>query len=277
MKTVCVILTVFNRKEKTLLCLKNLFDSANHFKQHNKYKLDVYLTDDGSTDGTSNAIKKEYSKVKVLEGNGNLYWNRGMLNSWKEASKNEYDYFLWINDDTFLIEDALTILFNDSIKLKNRAIICGSTQSEITKEVTYGGRTKKGELLTPNGNLQQCYYTNGNLVLIPKVIFDTIGMLDSFYHHGLGDFDYGIRAQKAGFKCYITSKFVGNCEKNGLNNCFNPKVKISKRLKILYTPLGVNPKKQFYYDKRSSNIFRASKNFISIHIRTILPKLWLQK
>ena len=275
--TVGVLLAVFNRKEKTLLCLTKLFESFNDFNTSNNYSLRVYLTDDGSTDGTTEAVKKSFPNVVVLSGDGNLFWNRGMLNSWSIASEKQYDFYLWINDDTFLNIDAIEVLFKDSSQLENKSIICGSTLSEVTNKVTYGGRTKKGELLSPNGSTQECYYINGNFVLIPKIIFNSIGMLDSFYHHGLGDFDYGIRSQKAGFSTYIASSFIGSCEKNGLHTCFNPKVKLLKRLKTLYTPLGISPIKQFYYDKRNHSFFRAIKNFISIHIRTLFPSLWLQK
>ena len=277
MKSIGVILTVFNRKQKTLFCLEKLYESFNYFNKNNEYKLNIYLTDDGSTDGTSKAVKKKFSNVIVLNGNGQLYWNRGMLKSWSLASKNKYDFYLWVNDDTFIVKESFILLFKDSIKLAHKAIICGATQSKDTGKVTYGGRTKKSNLLVPNGEVQKCYFINGNFVLIPKVIYESIGMLNPFYHHGLGDFDYGIRAQKAGFNCYTSSNFIGYCEKNGLNRCFNPKINLKTRLKVLYSPLGINPQKQFYYDKNNANIFKAIKNFITIHTRTILPTLWTLK
>lgn len=56
MKTIAVLLTAHNRKEKTLLCLDFLFKQ----KQVEEYTIDVYLTDDGSTDGTSEAVKKHF-------------------------------------------------------------------------------------------------------------------------------------------------------------------------------------------------------------------------
>ena len=47
-KSIAVILTVHNRKMKTLECLSSLF------KEHNNFE--VFLTNDGCTDGTSEVI-----------------------------------------------------------------------------------------------------------------------------------------------------------------------------------------------------------------------------
>ena len=47
MKTIAVLLTVFNRKEKTIQCLKRLYNIL----PLEGYLVDVYLTDDGCTDG----------------------------------------------------------------------------------------------------------------------------------------------------------------------------------------------------------------------------------
>ena len=54
MKTIAVLLTVFNRREKTIECLKNLF--AQDIPA--EYSIMVYLTDDGCTDGTPEAVSK---------------------------------------------------------------------------------------------------------------------------------------------------------------------------------------------------------------------------
>lgn len=53
MKTIAILLTVFNRKEKTLECLKRIYQQLNI----ENLKLEIYLTNDGCTDGTPEAIK----------------------------------------------------------------------------------------------------------------------------------------------------------------------------------------------------------------------------
>ena len=50
MKKIAVIITYHNRKSKTLQCLKQLFDVVETYTTN--IDLKVFLTDDGSTDGT---------------------------------------------------------------------------------------------------------------------------------------------------------------------------------------------------------------------------------
>ena len=84
---IAVLLTVFNRKEKTINSLNELYNSFKLFNLENKYAIDVYLTDDGCTDGTSAEVQKNFPQVIILKSKGDLFWNRGMINSWKEAAK----------------------------------------------------------------------------------------------------------------------------------------------------------------------------------------------
>lgn len=52
---IAILLTVYNRKEKTLICLDSLKNSVAQ-RNGNSIIIDVYLTDDASTDGTLIAI-----------------------------------------------------------------------------------------------------------------------------------------------------------------------------------------------------------------------------
>lgn len=69
MQTIAVLLTVFNRKDKTLKCLQHLFNQL----PIEGYSIDVYLTDDGCTDGTPEAVKEQYPQVNIIHGDGNLF------------------------------------------------------------------------------------------------------------------------------------------------------------------------------------------------------------
>src|SRR5690554_2221576 len=88
---ITVLLTCPNRKIKTLSCLESLFAAS----IPENYDLEVFLTDDGSTDGTSDAIKKNFPDVNIIKGNGNLFWARGMRLAWESAMKKKsYDAYL---------------------------------------------------------------------------------------------------------------------------------------------------------------------------------------
>ena len=94
MRHVAVIMTVYNRIDKTIACLDAVFSQRENTCFPN---VDVYLTDDGSTDNTSQILQDRYSEapLHILSGNGNLFWNGGMIHSWKVAIEHGgYDGYL---------------------------------------------------------------------------------------------------------------------------------------------------------------------------------------
>jgi GT2 family glycosyltransferase len=274
MNSIAVLLTVHNRKEVTLRCLDSLFSQD----LRAGYKFDVYLTDDGCTDGTVDAILSQYPTVKIIKGNGQLFWNRGMYLAWSKASDSfEYSFFILLNDDTILFSDAIDTLVRSSMDTSSSAIICGVTCDHELKKTTYGGRLLNGsDLLDPIGALQECHIINGNCMLVPKKVFDSVGNLDYRFRHAIGDFDYGLRAQKAGYSCYITAKYIGICDANStLPKWCLPSTPLIRRFRLLYSPLGYSePFPFFVYEKRHFGLFIAFKHFITINLRAFLPNLW---
>ena len=274
-KKIAVLLTCFNRKKKTITCLEALF-SAQLPPEH---KLNVFLVDDGSNDGTGEAVKKNYPQVNVIPGNGNLFWNRGMHLAWETATQNnDYDFYLWLNDDTVLFPNALdTVLKNAEMKA-NKAIICGTTLSNDLKKYTYGGKSLSLNLISPKKPIQECHIINGNFVLIPREVYKEVGLIDPIFRHSIGDHDYGLRANKFGFRSYVASKAIGTCERHDkLAKWCLPETKLPDRIKSLYSPLGnSHPYYFFIYEKRHFGISVAIKHFITIHTRLLFPSLWKQ-
>ena len=63
-----IIIPVHNRREFTLRCLASLHD------QGILAAMQVIVVDDGSTDGTHEAVNAEFPQVILLPGDGNLFW-----------------------------------------------------------------------------------------------------------------------------------------------------------------------------------------------------------
>ena len=234
---IAVLLTCHNRREKTLSCLKNLLE-----QNLEDIDLSVYLVDDGSSDGTSDAIKEHFPEVNIIEGNGELYWNRGMHLAWTTALKNpNWDAVLWLNDDTILNDGALKTIVKYATQYKN-SIIVGSVSSVEDQSIyTYGGYQEQQHILQPVDTALQCSIFNGNAVLVPRIVSDKIGILDYKYRHAGGDFEYGIRANKNGFNCYAIP-IIGRCDRNGSYvKWMDKKYNVLTRLKLLYSPIGKNP------------------------------------
>jgi GT2 family glycosyltransferase len=125
---IAVLLTCFNRKKKTLKCLSSLFAISN---------FDVYLVDDASTDGTSEEIQVQYPSVNIIKGNGNLFWNRGMYLAWSYALNDNYDYYLWLNDDVVLYPFFFDELMRSNLFGNKHCIISGLVENYEKTKILY--------------------------------------------------------------------------------------------------------------------------------------------
>ena len=241
MQTIAVLLTVHNRKAKTLECLQRLYAQ----QPLEGYQVNVYLTDDGCTDGTPEAVRQQFPQVHIIHGDGNLFWNRGMYTAWQEAAKKDYEF-------------------------------C-PTQSADHQTTTYGGRMANGQIAAVNGELTPIHHFNGNIVLIPRYVYRLLGNLDYYFIHSKGDFDYGLRAGKAGIKMYQVGTYLGECELHeSLDKWCNPDVPFKQRWKMLHRPNGMPPKETFHLEKRHIGLFKAVFHYCTIYIRCILPQLWVK-
>ncbi|MGB3300178.1 MAG: glycosyltransferase family 2 protein, partial [Phormidesmis sp.] len=185
--------------------------------------IDVYLVDDGSTDGTADAVKEKFPAVHVLSSEGNLFWNRSMNWAFSEALQQGYQYYLWLNDDTLLRSDALSQLVLTAKTIHQSepspSIIVGSIQDPDTHHSSYGGLQSlswwnpfKYKRVLPEAKPKACHTMNGNCVLISHEVTQKIGNLDSAFSHGIGDIDYGLRARRAGCNIWVAPGFLGECK-----------------------------------------------------------------
>ncbi|MGK7929551.1 MAG: glycosyltransferase family 2 protein, partial [Spirulina sp.] len=222
MKHLAALLTCYNRKAKTLECLDALFQQEGT----ENVTLDVYLVDDGSPDGTGEAVSEVYPHVKVMQGTGNLFWNGGMRLAFAEAIAGDYDGYLWLNDDTILYPNALRSLLDTAENLAQKgfekAIVAASVKDPQTGELTYGGMKQKGwfyppfkmQAVHPGDAPLQCDTMCGNFVFIPRSVVKAIGNLDSCLTHYAGDWDYGLRGKQAGCTIWIAPGYQGTCSPN---------------------------------------------------------------
>lgn len=260
---IAVLITCFNRKEKTIRCLTSLYEIIKN--------IDIYLTDDLSVDGTSETISTRFPYVNIIRGNGELYWSRGMNLSWNHASKKDYNFYLWLNDDVILYDNSIIELFECSSMSRDLAIISGCIESHDKSRVLYGGSHNNSQLITPNGKLQNITFMNGNVVLIPKFVFSKLGFLDSHFHHDLGDVDYGLRANKKNIKVVTTRTYIGSCDDNELCRVRYQNQNIFIRFKKLYSPLGSNPFINFYFRRVHFGLINACTYFMYLHFINVIP------
>ena len=273
---IAVLLTCHNRVEKTLDFLHSLV----RVKCPQNVEIDVYLNDDGSTDGTREAVRAWYESTKpaitlhVLQGSGSDFWCGGMRRAWSAAvQKGGYDYYLWANDDVELYADALMELLDVAMDASNAPIgvVCGCFCDPDTGEFTYGGRDER-RMLLPNGKAQKCRYIHGNAVLVPHETYKKIGIFDSRWTHGLGDTDYGLMCIEAGLNCLTTTRDIGTCRQHKIKGPWlSSSVPFRKRWELMWKPVG-GAYFEFVAFRRKHYPFRWPLDAIKFFVQVLFPK-----
>jgi GT2 family glycosyltransferase len=212
--TLAVLMTCHDRRESTLACLDALARQEGHTAA-----VTVFLTDDGSTDGTAEAVTARFPSVIVVPGDGSLFWAAGMAAAERVAMDGEPDYLLWLNDDVLLDSDALARLLTASTEAGG-ALVVGAMRDPSDGRDTYGGRRRDGRhpmRLTPvpsSPSPQPIDTFNGNCVLVPRAVRRRVGPIDGEFAHAFADDDYGLRAGRLGIRMVQAPGTVGRCPRH---------------------------------------------------------------
>lgn len=213
MDTIGIIIPVHNRKELTLSCLEELqkIDKKN-------FNTIFFVVDDGSTDGTTQAINELYGdQVVVINGNGNLFWTGAINEGVKIAIESKCDYLLTLNDDISFNKDFLLILYEYIIQNPNSVV--GSITKEKNNPAivintgivlnSYNGFLLRGgpkNILTekPLDLPIKVDCVPGRSMLFPARLVKEIGFFNQKkFPHGFSDNDFSYRALNKGYEIII--------------------------------------------------------------------------
>ena len=264
---IAVLITCFNRKNITLTCIQKVMNSNTK-----NFSTDIFVVDGGSTDGTALAILEKYPQidVQVLQG---LYWNRGMIAAWEKAANSQvnYDAFLLLNDDVHLYEDAISELVKLLDIENGNNITVGFTVSPTTGAISYGGLKRQAgfsriRFQRSSSNNDEIVTMNGNCVLVPRMIYQNLGMLSSRFQHSFGDIDYGLRATKAGISIVLTREPVAKMETNETAYSSSQKLSIAEVISLMKHPKGLPIYEWLYFCYKHAGIFWPI-NFLSRYLR----------
>ncbi|MBN1139595.1 MAG: glycosyltransferase family 2 protein [Anaerolineae bacterium] len=210
---VYVMLLNWNDAPNTLACL------------HSIYELDypnfrVLVVDNGSTDGSDQAIQQAYgeepTRIEFIANGQNLGFAGGANVGLEHARRQKADYVFFVNNDTILDKSLLRELVRAAEGRPQAGLLTPKIYyyddptlvwSAGARWVLFPPRVKMIGLRKRDGPrydlLRQVEYATGCALLIRREVLDTVGGFDPIYwpiYHE--DYDYCARVTKAGWEIW---------------------------------------------------------------------------
>ena len=213
MPDISFIIVNWNTKELLLECIASIYQTVKEIA------FEIWVVDNGSSDGSVEAVKEKYPRIKIIENRTNLGFAAANNLALKRMGGH---YALKLNTDTILTEGAVRALHNFMQGNPEAAIACGqllnqdgSKQNSIANfpsllslmsnetvlRILLPRRfpSKRREYGTPI-EIESCI---GACMLIRKKAVDEVGFLDERYFFFLEETDWAYRMKKAGWKIFF--------------------------------------------------------------------------
>ncbi len=204
-----VITLTWNQRQDTLDCLESL----SHLTYPNCH---IILVDNGSTDGTVEAVRECYPAVELIVNVQNLGFQGGFNVGLRHALNTGVDYVFVMNNDTTVQPDILEELVKQAAPVDvgmvspkiyyadqpDRIWSVGGDCDPVTLEMTH-----KGDNQLDRGQWDRVIerdFLVGCAIMMKRSMLEKIGLFDTGFHPAYyEDVDLCMRARRAGFRLLL--------------------------------------------------------------------------
>lgn len=210
---VTAVIPIHNGREETLLFLESM-------TRVSYPALEIVVVDDGSTDGSAEAIADRFPQVRIIKGDGTLWWAGATNLGVRDALVYGAEFILTINNDNLvspgflepLIDTALanprSLVSSKMFDCDDRTYLCsfgGKIDWFLGEIRDYTNRRDRCDFDKP----MDCDWLHGSSTIIPAAAFRELGLFDREncpqYH---GDVEFSLRAKMSGFRLIVEPRSV---------------------------------------------------------------------
>ncbi|HEX6125354.1 MAG TPA: glycosyltransferase family 2 protein [Pyrinomonadaceae bacterium] len=217
-----IVAPVHNRRDITLQCLKSLsrIEKAG-------LEISVVIVDDGSTDGTVNAIKAEFPWVRLIEADGSLFFTEGTNVGIRAVLEDKPDYVLMMNDDQIFDSNFLRFMVETAEKFPRSIVgpllLLWDTPHKLFQtsprwETLAGGWVHwyRQTVWTVPKDPWEVDLIVGNCLLVPVRAIQEVGLMNSKRYPNFGDAEYTPRLKRRGWRLLIDPRARVFCQPNNI-------------------------------------------------------------
>lgn len=208
--SVAIIIVNWNRRADTLACLASL-------RQLTYPNVTIMLVDNGSTDGTADAVREAFPQITVIELEDNLGFAAGNNIALSRAIAQGMDYALLLNNDTE-VEPRLLDALIDAAEQDPRVGIVGpkiyyyDTPTILwsaggTIDWLRGTTAMRGLNSQDTGEfdqIQEVDFVTGCALLVRCSMLETVGLLDERFGMYFEETEWCVRAARQGRRIIYT-------------------------------------------------------------------------
>lgn len=207
---VYIIILNWNSKADTIECLQSL-----HKLQYPNFR--VVFVDNGSTDGSEDAVRSAFSSVEVIQTGCNLGYAGGNNVGIRYALAHGADYVWLLNNDTVVAERALTHLVDTALNNLHTAFIGSKIYYHNSPKriwcvggsinIEAGGVTDHPGMGQEDAgqfeDVADVGYVSGCSLLASKEAIEDLGVLPEEYFLYFEETDWNVAAQRRGWRTLL--------------------------------------------------------------------------